>query len=185
MLRLRDIMTTEVLTVSPELTLRHACELLVRHHLGGAPVTRGGTLVGVLSSTDLLDFQAWPPARLAERDGGVDPVELVDTLPEGDDGGASCFWSYWADDAVDLVERLASEELAEPDVLDENTVDSAMTREVLSLPGSATVQEGAAFMTRHGIHRVIIEEEGKLVGIVTTSDVTRVVGERGLGSRGH
>jgi CBS domain-containing protein len=185
MLRLRDIMTAEVLTVSPDLTLRQACELLVRHHLGGAPVTRGDTLVGVLSSTDILDFQAWPPPQPAERGGGVEPVELVDHLPEEDEAGASYFSSYWADDAVDLAERLASEELAEPDVLDENTVDSAMTREVLSLPGSATVQEGAAFMTRHRIHRVIIEEGGKLVGIVTTSDVTRVVGERGVGSRGH
>lgn len=182
MLRLRDIMTAEVLTFSPDLSLRRAVELLVRNHLGGAPVIRGGTLVGVLSSTDILELQASPPPQPADRGGGVEPVDLVESLPEENEGGSSFFWSYWADEAVDLAERLEISEPEQPDVLDENTVDTAMTREVLSLPASATVQEGAAFMTRHGIHRVLVEEEGRLVGIVTTSDVTRVVGERGVGT---
>ena len=186
MLRLRDIMTTEVLTVSPDLPLRRAVELLVRHHLGGAPVTRGGALVGVLSGMDILGLQASPPPQPGERGDGIEPVDLVDSLPEEENNeGAGSFWGYWADDAMDLAERLATSEPSAPDALDENTVDAAMTREVLSLPASASVQEGAAFMTRHRIHRVIIEEGGKLVGIVTTSDVTRVVGERGVGSRGH
>ena len=184
MLRLRDIMTREVLTVSPDLSLRRAVELLVRHHLGGAPVTRGGNLVGVLSGFDILEIQTSPPPHPAERNGG-EPVDLLDPAPEEDDGGASFFWSYSKDEAVDLAERLEMTDPEEPDVLDENTVDAAMTREVLSLPASATVQEGAAFMTRHEIHRVLVEEEGRLVGIVTTSDVTRVVGERGVGAARH
>jgi CBS domain-containing protein len=179
MLRLRDIMTTEVLTVSPDLPLRRAVELLVRHHLGGAPVTRGGTLVGVLSSSDILGLQASPPPQPAERSDGVEPVDLVDHLPEEDDGDTSFFWSYWEEDVMDLTERMAIGEPGEADVLDENTVDAAMTREVLSLPASATVQEGAAYMTRHGIHRVIVEEEGRLVGNVTTRVTWRAGRRRG------
>jgi len=42
MLRLRDIMTTDALTVTPETTVREAMELLARHHVSDAPVV-GGT----------------------------------------------------------------------------------------------------------------------------------------------
>jgi len=38
MLRLQDIMTRDVVTVSPELTLRDAMELLTSLHISGAPV---------------------------------------------------------------------------------------------------------------------------------------------------
>jgi CBS domain-containing protein len=34
-------------------------------------------------------------------------------------------------------------------------------------------------MVREGIHRVIVVDEGKLVGIVTTLDVVRAVAEAG------
>ena len=40
-LRLRDIMTTDALTVTPETTVREAMELLARHHVSGAPVVSG------------------------------------------------------------------------------------------------------------------------------------------------
>ncbi len=51
MLRLRDIMTTELVTVAPELSLRDAMELLVTSHVSGAPV---------VASTASL---AWSPRR--------------------------------------------------------------------------------------------------------------------------
>ncbi|MFI5311193.1 MAG: HPP family protein [Gemmatimonadales bacterium] len=56
MLRMRDIMTTEVVSVGPETTLRDAMELLTRHHVSGAPVLAGGRLEGVVSASDLIDF---------------------------------------------------------------------------------------------------------------------------------
>ena len=51
MLALRDIMTADVVTVSPQTTLREAMELLAQRHLSGAPVVSGGELVGVVSAT--------------------------------------------------------------------------------------------------------------------------------------
>src|SRR5438552_18446408 len=58
MLRLRDIMTTDVETVSPETTIREAMELLGRLHVSGAPVTSGGSLLGIVSANDLMTFAA-------------------------------------------------------------------------------------------------------------------------------
>ncbi len=54
MLRLKDIMTRDVVSAAPDMTIRDAMELLSRRHVSGAPVVDGGKVVGVFSSTDLL-----------------------------------------------------------------------------------------------------------------------------------
>lgn len=56
MLPLRDIMTMEIVTVSPETSIREAMELLVRRHVSGAPVVSGEQIVGIVSTTDLMTF---------------------------------------------------------------------------------------------------------------------------------
>jgi CBS domain-containing protein len=65
MLKLRDIMTREVLTVPPNLSVREAAEIFSTERLGGAPVVRGGRMIGMLSASDLLDFIASLPAEPA------------------------------------------------------------------------------------------------------------------------
>ena len=56
MLTVRDIMTTEVVTLTPEATLRDAMEALSTNHLSGVPVVSGERVVGVISMTDILSF---------------------------------------------------------------------------------------------------------------------------------
>jgi CBS domain-containing protein len=56
MLRLRDIMATEVVAISSEASVREAMELLSQHHVSGAPVVNGSTLVGAVSATDLMEL---------------------------------------------------------------------------------------------------------------------------------
>lgn len=58
MLKLRDIMTTDVVTATPDMTLREAMAILSDKHISGAPVVDGGKVVGVFSSTDLLAYIA-------------------------------------------------------------------------------------------------------------------------------
>lgn len=51
-----EIMTREVKTISADATLREAAELLTLQQISGAPVIDAqGTLVGVLSESDLLN----------------------------------------------------------------------------------------------------------------------------------
>ena len=90
MLRLRDIMTTDVLTVSPETSIREAMELLGRHHVSGAPVVSGLKLVGVVSANDLMTFASALPGAPTERD-RRDAAETWDepSPPEDDDNDAS------------------------------------------------------------------------------------------------
>lgn len=51
---LRDLMTSEVQTLDPDMTLREAVERFAAEGFGGAPVVAGGRLVGVISRKDLV-----------------------------------------------------------------------------------------------------------------------------------
>jgi CBS domain-containing protein len=54
-LRVRDVMTTEVVTVSPETALDRAVDLLLERGIAGVPVVdAAGRLVGMLTEQDCL-----------------------------------------------------------------------------------------------------------------------------------
>jgi CBS domain-containing protein len=53
--KVRDLMTRDVLTLTPETPLKRAAELLARERISGAPVVDDdGRVVGVLSEADVL-----------------------------------------------------------------------------------------------------------------------------------
>lgn len=47
-------MTSPVITVAPETTVREIAALLLRHRISGVPVVEGGRLVGMVSESDLM-----------------------------------------------------------------------------------------------------------------------------------
>ncbi|HSJ10385.1 MAG TPA: CBS and ACT domain-containing protein [Longimicrobiales bacterium] len=49
-----EIMVTELITVTPDTAIEDAAKLLYTHRIGCLPVLDGGTLVGILTETDLL-----------------------------------------------------------------------------------------------------------------------------------
>jgi len=54
-MRAQDVMTTHVITVTPETTVLDVAKLFVEHRISGAPVVGAdGTVVGVISEGDLL-----------------------------------------------------------------------------------------------------------------------------------
>ena len=56
MLYARDIMTTEVLTVSPETSIADLSKTLENRQIGGVPVVdQGGRLVGIVTQSDLVE----------------------------------------------------------------------------------------------------------------------------------
>lgn len=53
--KVRDLMTTDVVTVTPETTLKEAAAVLVGRRISGVPVVdSGGAVLGVLSEADIL-----------------------------------------------------------------------------------------------------------------------------------
>lgn len=82
MLKVKDLMTRDVLTVAPNTSVREAAELLSSEHVGGTPVVRLGKLLGMVSARDLLDFIAALPADPGEVSGGLDHGILDDHTVE-------------------------------------------------------------------------------------------------------
>jgi CBS domain-containing protein len=63
-LHVRDLMTPDAVTVRDDAPLQTACMLLLREQVGGLPVVDSrGTVVGVLSESDLLAREAAPRRR--------------------------------------------------------------------------------------------------------------------------
>jgi CBS domain-containing protein len=52
--RVQEIMTTSLVTITPETTVLDAMELMTRHHIRHLPVLKEGNLDGVVSMGDLV-----------------------------------------------------------------------------------------------------------------------------------
>ena len=53
-----------VVTVEPDRTVHEAMQVLVEHGIGAVVVTRGGTIVGILTERDVLRLGAGDPGSL-------------------------------------------------------------------------------------------------------------------------
>jgi CBS domain-containing protein/anti-sigma regulatory factor (Ser/Thr protein kinase) len=55
-LRIHEVMTKEVLCLSPDLLMEEAVETFQKDRISGAPVTKDNALIGILSMEDLMRF---------------------------------------------------------------------------------------------------------------------------------
>jgi CBS domain-containing protein len=62
-MRIRDVMTETVVTVTPDTTLKEAATLMLEHRISGLPVVDGTRVLGVLSETDVLFKEVTAPDR--------------------------------------------------------------------------------------------------------------------------
>lgn len=177
MLRLRDIMTSDVLTLTPEATIREAMEVLAKQHVSGAPVVSGGKLVGIVSATDLMAFAGALSGVPTEREAADEWID-VDDRPaddeiDGEDTPASAFFTdLWDDAGADVTGRIASSGGPEWNALEEHDVSEVMTHTPLeTMMPAASVEAAADLMRRRKIHRVLVVEGDRLVGIVSASDI--------------
>jgi predicted transcriptional regulator len=53
-IRVKEVMSEPVITVSPEATVKEAAHLMVEHKIGCLPVLQGHTLVGIVTEADVL-----------------------------------------------------------------------------------------------------------------------------------
>ena len=182
MLKLRDIMTADVITIEPQLSIRDAMELLVRQHVGGAPVVSGAKVIGLISMTDLVRYAAAlpdsTPTGRREESREPEPVGEAD-----DDAEAAFYAELWSDGDAAIVDHFAVVGGREWKVLEEHTVGDAMTHGVRSLSSATSVLDAAALMTDEHIHRVVVMDGEQLVGIVSLTDIARAVAEHRLSAR--
>lgn len=175
MISVQDIMQTDVVSVSPDTSARELARMLADEEISGAPVIDAqGLLVGVVSQTDLvrlaaddLDVHLTASAMRAEpRSIDSDDDEVVDDDPYG----------FFLPEDTPFSSRRFLDYLPESD-FDTVPVRELMTPVTFSVEPSTSVTELARFLVRGRIHRAVVVEANRLVGIVTSNDVLRAVGD--------
>ena len=172
MTRVRDIMHDEVITVTPDASVREIAQTLVRESIGGVPVVDGdGRVLGVVSASDIVRTAARDPE--VELDFGAVPG-AVDTDPEDDEPTAGF---YAPEEILEWIQPVL-----QGDRLDEIDAAGIMTPATFFVRPDLPISEFAEFLIRGRIHRALVLEEGQLVGIATSFDALRALAEAGTQS---
>jgi CBS domain-containing protein len=176
-----DIMTSEVRTLTPDMTLREALEVLAGYDVAGAPVVQGSEVVGVVSAADLLEIEATSPPVPSFREQQADWGEWAEE--ESWQEGASpplFFVGLWTEAETDTSERMSAIEGPEWDFLADHTVGEVMSRRLLGVGPGDDVRLAARRMSAARVHRLLVLDERRLVGVLSASDIVRAVAEARL-----
>jgi len=159
LLRARDLMERDVITVTPETRILDVHRLFVEEEIHGAPVVGDDRVVcGVVSTLDLLRIvrDALEPGA-----GATATTYFRNELPySGPD------WLQMPEDLQDRMQVL--------------TAADAMTREIVVIGIDATVAEIAGAMLEHHVHRLLVVEDRVLQGVITTFDLLRALSRGGV-----
>lgn len=154
----RDVMTSDVFTVSPDLSLIDLERDLDSQRVTGAPVIEHGKLVGIVSRSD-IDRQLH---RERSRSAGMAAFYLALDPDPGDERASA------ADPTESALEGLRS-----------LRVRDIMSAEVISVAPDTPVRDVARVMDERRIHRVLVLASGHLRGLISTLDLVRVLARRG------
>jgi CBS domain-containing protein len=144
-----DIMTRDVVVVHPDTTLLAAVKLMASRRISGLPVVDDhGAVIGMMSEGDLLRWHEGFSERQAR---------WLDLLAEG------------LDLAPDFLHGLQEQQ---------RRVRLLMTPEPVTVSESTPAREIASLMYARNIKRVPVVRDGKLVGIVTRTDLVRALAQK-------
>lgn len=149
-LKVRDIMRTEVVTVTPDTTVRDLAEILAKHQVSGVPVVDSdGTVAGMVSQADVIlqDADLHFPYY-------INFLDSVIYLPGSIHNFEERFRKIFAVKVSDI-----------------------MKTDVVSISPDASVHEAASLMADKKVNRLPVVESLKLVGIVTRGDIVQAIAE--------
>jgi CBS domain-containing protein len=182
MLAVKDIMQTDVVTVSTDTTARYLARLLADEEISGVPVLdSSGGLAGVVSSTDLVRLAADDSGVQLRPTGtsvGIDPIS--DSRGDDDDADASDPYGFFLPEDSPFSGQRFLEQWPDGD-FDTVTVAEIMTPISFAVRPDTPLAELCQFLVRGRIHRAVVKENGALLGIVTSADVLRAVADGRMG----
>lgn len=152
----RDVMKTSVKTVEPDVLLTDLERRFIAEKVSGYPVVERDRLVGIVSRSDIVR-QLCVEQSLAES---------VSDYYHGAGDGAGAPPGELGEIADRVGERL--ETLRVRDV---------MIRKLITVGPDLPVAQVARAMADHGIHRVPVTDGDRLVGIISTIDLVRLVAD--------
>jgi len=144
MLKAKDIMTVDVITVKPQTTVEELARLLIEHKISGAPVIGDDNqLVGVVTENDLIKKNARLHIPTI--------VRLFDA-----------YFLLNSNKIEDEIKKMVAV-----------TVDEICNKKVVSLTEETSLEEIATIMSEKNIHLLPVLRDGAVVGIVGKSDVVK------------
>jgi len=147
MTKVKEIMTTEPMTVSPKTSVRNLAVALIEKNYTGAPVVdEDGTLVGVVTESDLI-YQH----KNLHLPTVITLFDSVLTL-----GGSH--------ELETQIKKILGSEVAD-----------IMTKDVISVDEDTSLDDVATIMSEKGKHYLPVMRGEKLVGVVDRSDVVRAI----------
>ncbi len=159
----KDLMSEKVVCVKPEATVHDLIKILVKNHIHGVPVVnKEGKLVGVVSKTDVVEF---------DKEAGK--KQKVGTRS-----------SFYVDNGGDGDGKLmkALDESVKVKDLGKTTVKDIMTTRVITAQVTDTIDRLAKIMYDEKVHRVVILEKKCVAGVVSALDILHAVSTMGYGS---
>lgn len=147
MLKAKDIMTSQVITLTPETSVTEAAAVLLGKHINGCPVVNAtGGLVGVLCQADLVAQQKklTLPTVFTLLDGMVPLSSMGDLDHE--------------------MEKIAA-----------MTVEHAMSADPETVTPETALEDIATLMVERGFHTLPVLDGGTLVGVIGMEDVLRTL----------
>jgi len=141
---IKDIMTTDIISVKEDDTVEKSAKLLAKNHFSGLPVVdNDGYLKGIITEGDLI-----------KHNSTVQVLAFLEIL-----GGI-----IYLDDPnkyFDNVKKSMG-----------HFVKTVMTEEVVSVNSDGEIKVGARLLVSNQVNRLpVIDERGKLVGIVSRKDI--------------
>ncbi len=147
-------MTRNIITVRDDATLSELVATLTEHMITGAPVVdENGKLVGVVSTTDVA-------LHSATRTSNVRRDRPPDFYLRGWEPAEDEFRTFSIEEDTDQVVR------------------DIMTPVIFSVSENAQFQEMADTMVGGRVHRLIVTDGDRVLGIVTTLDLLRGMRDR-------
>lgn len=118
MSKIRDIMTSDIKTVTMQDNVYEVAVLMKEHNIGAVPVVRGSHAVGIITDRDIV----------------------IRGIANRKTGSA--------------------------------TVQEVMTTDLITINSNTSSEDAVDLMAEHQIRRLLVVDEGNLVGIVALKDLT-------------
>jgi CBS domain-containing protein len=146
-MKARDIMTSDVVTVSPATRLGDAMTLMAERRVSGLPVLDGDRLVGIVTEGDVIRYLRREIPWYAYLGSPIAPMPEPPPPPETTE---------------EVIRRVVNRQVGE-----------VMTRRVITAAPEAEIESLAELLLRHRVKRLPIVQGGRLVGIVSRLDIVR------------
>jgi CBS domain-containing protein len=150
----KQIMQRSIRTIAPEVTLPELEKAFLKEGVSGFPVVDKGELVGIVSRSDIVR-QLFLEHHAAERtsdfyfdETGFHEVPLVT-------------FDQIADRVGERIEKLQ--------------VKDVMSGGVIKVSPDQPLKMVAQTLADNHVHRVLVTEEGRLVGLVSSLDLVRLI----------